>query len=245
LVLKGCLTFISNKVFWIFLYLVFPSFLWSQDESAYQINSCQDHYILGGGFILAATGFYLRSQIKMPDLSRLDKNRILFLDRFAVNCTDEGKEKISDITLILSSSLPVIPALNSGSSKSFGRDILIYSESTLLTFGITFLSKAIFKRPRPYAYRYDLPPEKRLKSDTVESFFSGHTSMAFNGAIVAGLLYQDHFTKGRSWMWTAGLSTAVLTGILRVTSGNHFPTDVLVGAVMGSLCGYLVLEMHR
>jgi membrane-associated phospholipid phosphatase len=41
------------------------------------------------------------------------------------------------------------------------------------------------------------------------------------------------------------LSTAVVTGIFRVTSGNHFPTDVLAGALAGSIVGYTIVCLHK
>ena len=49
--------------------------------------------------------------------------------------------------------------------------------------------------------------------------------------------------------WTyavAGVSfgLAALTGALRMASGNHFFTDVLVGAVLGTACGFAVPYMH-
>ena len=37
---------------------------------------------------------------------------------------------------------------------------------------------------------------------------------------------------------------AALTGALRMASGNHYFTDVLVGALIGTSCGFLVPFMH-
>ena len=39
-----------------------------------------------------------------------------------------------------------------------------------------------------------------------------------------------------------GLATTV--GIIRMSSGNHFATDVLAGAAIGTICGFIVPFFH-
>ena len=36
-----------------------------------------------------------------------------------------------------------------------------------------------------------------------------------------------------------------LTGYLRVDSSNHFPTDVIVGYIIGAGIGFLIPELHK
>ena len=38
---------------------------------------------------------------------------------------------------------------------------------------------------------------------------------------------------------------ATLTAVLRVLGGNHFATDVITGAVVGTSVGFLVPFLHR
>ena len=40
------------------------------------------------------------------------------------------------------------------------------------------------------------------------------------------------------------LAGAALVGTGRVVSGNHFPSDVLVGAIVGTSAGVLVPALH-
>jgi membrane-associated phospholipid phosphatase len=40
------------------------------------------------------------------------------------------------------------------------------------------------------------------------------------------------------------LGTAAAVGGLRIAAGKHFPTDILAGAAVGSLVGYLVPRLH-
>ncbi len=36
-----------------------------------------------------------------------------------------------------------------------------------------------------------------------------------------------------------------MNGVLRVWSGNHYPSDVIAGAAVGSFIGWLVPRMHK
>ncbi|MCK9426362.1 MAG: phosphatase PAP2 family protein [Ignavibacteriaceae bacterium] len=46
-------------------------------------------------------------------------------------------------------------------------------------------------------------------------------------------------------MWTGSLLSASLVGYLRYVSGNHYPTDILIGAVVGSAIGYFIPYLHQ
>ena len=63
------------------------------------------------------------------------------------------------------------------------------------------------------------------------SFPSGHTCAAF----AAGLSW----ARALPWRWgrIAAVVLAVLMGLSRLYVGVHYPTDVLAGAALGTLCG--------
>lgn len=65
------------------------------------------------------------------------------------------------------------------------------------------------------------------------SFPSGHTCAAFAAASAWWHTVQD-----RRFQWAA-LVSAVLMGFSRLYVGVHFPTDVLAGACVGCLCGWM------
>jgi membrane-associated phospholipid phosphatase len=73
--------------------------------------------------------------------------------------------------------------------------------------------------------------------DTVGSFPSGHATCAFTVATVFAQVYRDH--KWVSWI---AYGTAGLIGASRVALGRHFPSDVIVGALLGNSVGRMVLE---
>jgi undecaprenyl-diphosphatase len=99
---------------------------------------------------------------------------------------------------------------------------------------VTTLLKETVARPRP-AGDFAI-----LQFPTDPSFPSGHvmTAVAFFGLWY--LLADDVLPRWAHWpVRLACLSTIVLTGLSRIWTGAHWPTDVLGGAVWGSL--FLVL----
>ena len=124
------------------------------------------------------------------------------------------------------------------------------AETFAMAWGFTNLSKRIAKRPRPYMYNdnYDIfPMEMRRRDDARMSFFSGHTSgsaaMYYFTAVTFSKYYPD--SKLKPFVWGTSISIPVLTGFMRVKAGKHFPTDVLLGYVVGALIGgVLVPALH-
>jgi membrane-associated phospholipid phosphatase len=65
-----------------------------------------------------------------------------------------------------------------------------------------------------------------------QSFPSGHATTGFALCFTAGFLMPRSFP--------AMLGLAVLIGLSRVVLGVHYPTDVLAGALVGTLGAYVV-----
>ena len=95
-------------------------------------------------------------------------------------------------------------------------------------------------------YQQNVPVELAADRDRYLSFSSGHTTMAFTGASFASyvfwILNPDSKWKVPVSILSFGLAST--TAALRVLSGNHFISDVLVGACLGSLSGFLVPFLH-
>lgn len=104
----------------------------------------------------------------------------------------------------------------------------------LLVTNITI--KPLLSRPRPWL---DWPIVPLVTEKDPNSFPSGHTCAAF----AAGLSW----ARALPWRWgrMAAVAAAVLMGLSRLYVGVHYPTDVLVGAVIGSLCAWVVWRAYR
>lgn len=124
---------------------------------------------------------------------------------------------------------------------------VMFSQAALLTIGTKDLLKAAISRPRPYLDREDTPESLLNDEDSYASFPSGHTSLAFMSAAFCTYVYAQGNTS-ETGKWLMGISTfalATATSTLRVASGSHYISDVVAGAVLGSLIGIGVPLLHR
>jgi membrane-associated phospholipid phosphatase len=121
-------------------------------------------------------------------------------------------------------------------------DLGLIAESTFVAGTLTSIVKLSIARERPFVH--DLPPEQRpLTDDPAEnnlSFYSGHTSAAFALAVSSGTVASIRAYRHRWMIWTTGLAIATASGYLRIAADRHHATDVLAGAVMGSIIGFAV-----
>lgn len=132
---------------------------------------------------------------------------------------------------------------------SLGTNLRMFGETALITVGTTEVLKRAVARHRPYTYNTELDDEtiaQMVGSDSTDaraSFPSGHSSMAFAAAtFTASVLTTsyDWSTSVDATVWAVTLGAATATAIGRVQAGKHFPSDVIIGAVLGSAVGMLV-----
>jgi membrane-associated phospholipid phosphatase len=71
------------------------------------------------------------------------------------------------------------------------------------------------------------------------SFPSGHATQAFAVASVIATSYDQ------LWVKVAAYGTAAVTAYIRVQRGQHFPTDVVAGALIGTAVGQSVVRFNR
>lgn len=96
----------------------------------------------------------------------------------------------------------------------------------LLGTAINSFFKLALAGPRPYWYSAE------VRAFTAESSFGLPSAHAQNTAGVWGALAS---LIARPWAWGVALLLAFLVGISRMALGVHFPTDVLVGWLLGML----------
>ncbi|WP_052299747.1 phosphatase PAP2 family protein [Treponema primitia] len=120
----------------------------------------------------------------------------------------------------------------------------MYAEAFLLTYGTKDILKTAIARNRPYTYFGGIP--KGEEEDYYNSFPSGHTSFAFLGATFLSTTFYHEYPDSKWKVPVIIGSYAAATGIasMRILSGNHFITDVIAGAVIGSLYGWLIPTLH-
>jgi undecaprenyl-diphosphatase len=102
------------------------------------------------------------------------------------------------------------------------------------TYLVQRLIKPVFRRKRPHVGRDVVVVGIRT---TDASFPSGHTASSFAAATATAAFYPKVAPL------VFGLATGV--GISRVHLGHHFPSDVLVGGLIGMGCGTVLASVLK
>lgn len=133
------------------------------------------------------------------------------------------------------------PAITCAGSLGYGflkkdKQMLQNGAQLLLNIGATLvISQALkhsIQRTRPGDEYPELIYPDHPKSDNM-SFPSGHTSMAFSTATTLALVYRKWYVVVPAYAW------AGCVGYSRMYLGQHYPSDVLGGMVVGVGSGYL------
>ncbi|WP_276392792.1 phosphatase PAP2 family protein [Eudoraea chungangensis] len=104
----------------------------------------------------------------------------------------------------------------------------------LFTLGFTDLTKSYFERLRPNNDMDIKPLIRVLVNARGFSFFSGHASSSFAMTSFAILLFREK----NKWVWSL-LFWPIIFAYSRIYVGVHFPSDILVGAVVGIFFAYI------
>ncbi|MBN1895408.1 phosphatase PAP2 family protein [bacterium] len=202
--------------------------------------------VVFGALALTGAAFQAQSNIRPPDTLKLNRGSIFLPDRWAAGLENPFLARLSDGTAAGSLILPLI-AFSQVSRKELPDGLAVYLEALVLTRAAVYLCKGVFQRPRPYAYSPGRRSSVSLDRDAAQSFFSGHTAVAFCGAVFATRMARTRMVPEgwRDPLLHAGLAMCIGTACLRVASGKHFPTDVLAGAAAGSLIGWSLSRMHE
>lgn len=181
---------------------------------------------------------------------RLDPSRVPRFDRWSIGMSSDRGDVAS--TYLANGEMAVPAALilwevatGREEAGALLREAILAAEVAAFAQGLPLISKAWVSRARPNAFDSEASAALR-GSDADASFFSAHTTGAFAAAVYTGYTYQLRHPDSPliPWLWSGMLGTAAGVGYLRIHSGMHFLSDVVIGAAIGTLCGYGVPWLH-
>ena len=238
----------------IILVIIFPIFCFFPDISYsnthYELSGSKDSPILGIGIPLAIGGFIYDisiSPLTMDEINLLNREDINSCDRFVTYNYSEKASDISDWLLFSCIAAPFTLLFSSKVQNDAVTVYGIYAESLLYGTSLPFYGKAGAKRVRPYVYNSETPLSQKTTAEAKRSFFSGHTAVAFSSMIFLSTVYNTYYPESRyiPFVWSGSILLASSVGYFRIAAGDHFLTDVLVGAIVGSAVGYLIPRLHE
>ena len=221
----------------------------------FTIDPVVDGVLIAGGVGFTELLGFVLSTGEIQPVPPGDPNKLLSIDRVAVTQTiDPNANLYSNIGLYAAYGYAVLDPILSGVRN--GRraalvDAIMYGESIALTQAFTLATKIGVRRPRPLDYVHcggGSTTASCADTDLQLSFFSGHASTT--GAISATATYLAFVRSGprqaRPWITLGvGMALTAFVSYERVRSGEHFPTDVIMGSMAGAAIGVLVPHFHH
>ncbi len=113
---------------------------------------------------------------------------------------------------------------------------LFIGASFLVSSGVSFGMKYSINRERPFTTYSFI---EKVTDGGSPSFPSGHTSEAFSTATSLSIAFPKWYVIAPAYLWACSV------GYSRMDLGVHYPSDVLVGAIVGAGSAYVSYKANR
>lgn len=224
-------------------------------KESYKLSPNVDIPLAVTSLLVAGGGGYLYSQMSIPEESdRKTRADLLPWDRKFAGRYNETADFMSDVGSLFALAPFAIGGIAWHSGSSNSQEFLTFStmlvQSLLFQHGINVAFRSLEIWPRPYIFADEGKGKikaENAKAEAYGSFFSGHASAAFTIAVFTSEWFSEISANPDAIRVTRALafSLAGLESVLRVAAGKHYPTDILVGALVGTGVSYGVLAMHK
>ena len=213
----------------------------SHADSVFSLAPATDVSLGAGSLSLFVVSQIITPQpgtaVPLDEVNRFDS---LLIEPFS-SCLDTVGTVGAYATLLLPSAMVLFETDNRERPVPYSA---MYAEALLLAYGTKDLLKAIVPRYRPYTYVGSTPVGE--EDDYFNSFPSGHTTLAFLATTFLSVTFAREYSTS-PWRVPIAIGSYALAagvGATRVLSGSHFMTDVLAGAAIGVLWGWLIPFLH-
>ena len=223
--------------------------------SPFDVNLAIDLPLTLGAAAASVVPFIFRGEVAAPACGlSCNPDSVNPIDRMAIGRRVPGAGLTSDILYGAAVVLPVafdlidVVATRPGDRfTGFWKDMVVLAQVAAVDNLLNSMVKYAVRRPRPFAYDLSLDPAERTSASAGLSFYSGHASTSFALATAYSTLFSMRHPRSRLRIpvWIGMHLLAATIAVLRVESGNHFWTDIVVGGAVGSGVGLMVTHLHR
>jgi len=238
-----------KKILLLFCFLIISFNLYSQ--SVYTLDLKKDIVISTLSLGMFIPPFFINDDQEIP--TNLNRNDVNAFDRWSMFPFNHGFQSVRiPLMIVYNSSIIIPPLLISLGNQKFNFDVwltyaVMFTQAFLFTYGTKELIGRLVNRDRPYLY-FDEPYNFSITDGRHNrSFPSGGTAVSFMPAAFLSTTFSQEFPESR-WKIPVIIGSFTLSsfvGVTRILSGDHFLTDVLAGAAIGSLYGWLIPTLHR
>lgn len=202
------------------------------------------------GMAGTAYGFYRRENKTNYDSAyvlSLDPNSLSRIDRGVINNNSLSAGHVSDILLASGFVLPAFLIADKSVRNDLGRVSMMYLETMAITGMGYWLSAGLVDKPRPYVYNKDVSINRRINKHSKDSFYGGHISVTAAGTFFIAKVYSDYHPESsfKYFLWSFAGAATVANSLARYYGGFHFPSDIAIGAAVGTTIGILVPVLHH
>ena len=179
-----------------------------------------------------------------------DPSGVNALDRTTIGFYDTKARLAANVMVgVVPGAFTILDVVDAGVTHWRGwlTDAVVITEAVVWSGALQDIVRRAVRRPRPWMYTPGLNPTEREGAEASFSFFSGHTSNTFAMVTAAAFTYtlRHPHSKWRWLIWSLAIAGETTEPVLRVLSGDHFPTDCIVGALVGTSAGILFPALHR
>jgi membrane-associated phospholipid phosphatase len=238
----------TSIMFVVVMWAAVPAF--AQLPSPYKLSWETDASICLPG-AAGVLGGYIAERSVQPltaqEIGQLSRSSVNGFDRSATYLYSTTANTVSDVVYGAAAIAPFILFTDESMRKDWQTISVMYGE-TMEWFGAaTMIAKGTVQRIRPYVYNPNVSMDEKYSLEAQESFFSAHSTIAFASAVFVSTVYSEYYpdSKWKPYIWTGSLLAASAVGYLRYAAGQHYPSDILVGAIVGSAIGYTIPWLHK
>ncbi len=178
-----------------------------------------------------------------PSCAPCDPATLPGVDRWALRPVSETGDVASDVVLIGVAGFTAFAGLHGLPAQQWHGNFAVFANAASWTAASTEWLKVLVRRKRPVLYTTQAATSA-ADPESQQSFPSLHVSLPFAAAtsylVIARREHLPHRTRNTLLLYAGAVGVAAL----RVAAGQHFPTDVLAGAALGSGIGWLVPTIH-
>ncbi|GAA4323913.1 phosphatase PAP2 family protein [Flaviaesturariibacter amylovorans] len=197
---------------------------------------------------------HAKEPISPAEIAALRPELFNGIDRWALRQNPAQRDqwfKISDLGLQGSLLASFSVLLDKNVRKDWTKILMMFYQTqavTFTTYNFSPLGPSFQSRFRPIVYYEGFNDGLRLRGGNRNSLFSGHVANAAAATFFAAKVYTDYHPEiGKKRFLLYGLAAVppLFVGYARIKALAHYPSDVIIGFLVGSVAGIGIPALHK